>query len=473
MGSWSSLTNQPNFGAGTMLLLTDGRVMCQDSGTQHWHAFTPDIHGSYRNGTWSALANGPNAPLYFASAVLPDGRVFVAGGEYEDGLTWDLLAVEVYNPQSNFWSIASLPPGWTNIGDAPSCMLPDGRLLVGSIENNRTAIYDFSNNTWKNAAAKNNPSSSEETWTLLPDQTVLAVDCLGNPGAEKYLISSDQWIAIPPTPADLVEASSIEIGPAILLPDGRVFATGATGHTALYTPGPIASQPGSWTAGPDFPPQPGHPVVGAKDAPACLLPHGRVLCVAGPVDGVSGDYLAPMYFFEYHPATNAFTLIADPPGNPLSLPPFVARLLLLPNGEVLFANGTTQMAIYDPSGAPEAVWRPSIIEILDGSGTPVTVLSTGGTYKLVGRQLNGLSQAVSYGDDAQMATNYPLVRVHHAPGNRVTYFRTQNHSTMGVATGATVHTTEFVVPGGTPLGACELHVVANGIESHHFAVTIT
>jgi len=472
MGTWSSLVHQPTFGAGTMLLLTDGTVMCQDSGTQHWHLLTPDHHGSYRAGTWSKLANGPNAPLYFVSAVLPDGRVFVAGGEYEDGLNWDLLAAEIYNSGSNYWSIASLPPGWTNIGDAPSCMLPDGRLLVGSITNNHTAIYDFSNNTWKNAALKNNPSSSEETWTLLPDQTVLAVNCLGHPGAEKYLIATDQWIPIPPTPSDLVEASSIEIGPAILLPDGRVFATGATGHTALYTPGPIASLPGTWTAGPDFPPQPGHPVVGAKDAPACLLPNGKILCVAGPVDGISGDYLSPMYFFEYEPAVNAFALIADPPGNPPGFPPFVARLLLVPTGEVLFANGSSSMAIYDPGGGPAPVWRPTIIEILDGTGTPTTTLNVGSTYTLVGRQLNGLSQAVSYGDDAQMATNYPLVRLHHAAGNKVTYCRTQNHSTMGVATGATVHTTQFQVPGGTPLGAGELRVVANGIESSHHGVTV-
>jgi hypothetical protein len=455
-----------------MLLLTDGSVMCQDSGTQHWHLLKPDPHGSYRNGTWSTLASGPNRPLYFASAVMANGRVFVAGGEYEDGITWDLLAAQVYNPESNFWSLASLPPGWSNIGDAPTCVLPDGRLLVGAIMNNHTAIYDVNNNTWRAAGAKTNFSSTEETWTLLPDQTVLAVNCADHPGAQKYLIASDQWIPIPNTPSDLVEATSIEIGPAILLPDGRVFCTGSTGHTALYTPDPISSQPGSWTAGPDFPPQPGHPVVGAKDAPACLLPNGKVLCVAGPVDGVGGNYLSPMFFFEFHPGTGTFALIGDPPGNPPGAPPFVARLLLLPSGEALFANGTTSMAIYEPGGAPLGAWRPSIVEILDNTGTPTTTLTVGEDYTLVGRQLNGLSQAVSYGDDAQMATNYPLVRIHHGGGNRLTYCRTHDHSTMGVATGATLHSTHFTVPGGIPLGPSELRVVANGIDSPAIAVNV-
>ena len=477
MGIWKSLTHQPGFNASTMLLLTDGTVMCHDEGpafggSPRWHKLTPDNHGRYIDGTWSALTHAPNSPLFFASAVLRNGRVFVAGGEYDDGLNWDLLAAQVYNPVSDIWSIASVPPGWTNIGDAPSCMLPDGRLLVGSIGTNKTAIYDADHNFWVAAADKLNPSSSEETWTLLPDETILSVDCLGHPGAEKYVIAANQWVAIGPTPTDLVEASSIEIGPAILLPDGRVFATGATGHTALYQMPPIASQPGSWTSGPDFPPQPGHPTVGAKDAPACLLPNGKVLCVAGPVDGVSGDYLAPMYFFEFDPVAGSFALIADPPGNPPGFPAFEGRLLVLPNGDVLFANGTGNIALYEPGGAPDPVWRPTIAALEDLSGNPVTALTPNGSFRLFGRQLNGLSQAVSYGDDAQMATNYPLVRIHNTASNHVVYCRTQNHSSMGVATGSVVHSTDFLVPSGIGLGASQLRVVANGIASDPVAVAI-
>ncbi len=56
-GTWNSLMNQPTFSAGTMLLLTDGSVLCHDepnSGdvtcTNHWWRFIPDSQGSYRNG---------------------------------------------------------------------------------------------------------------------------------------------------------------------------------------------------------------------------------------------------------------------------------------------------------------------------------------------------------------------------------------------------------------------------------------
>ena len=50
-GTWTPLTNQPTFGVGTMLLLTDGTVMCQNSGTPHWWKLTPDITGSCASGT--------------------------------------------------------------------------------------------------------------------------------------------------------------------------------------------------------------------------------------------------------------------------------------------------------------------------------------------------------------------------------------------------------------------------------------
>jgi len=52
-------------------------------------------------------------------------------------------------------------------------MLPDGRILMRSINTNKTAIYNPSNNTWSAGSDKKSPSSSEETWTLLPDEATL------------------------------------------------------------------------------------------------------------------------------------------------------------------------------------------------------------------------------------------------------------------------------------------------------------
>ena len=317
-GSWTPLANQPTFYAGTMILLTDGTVMCQDEGsgnggTAQWWKLTPDQLGSYVNGTWSALADSPNAPLYYASSVLADGRVFIAGGEYNAGSPVDLDAAEIFDPVADTWTSISTPAGWTAIGDAPCAVLPDGRLLLGSIKNTKTAIYDPVANSWTAGPTKDD-SSSEETWTLLPDETVLVAECTAHPKAEKYVAASNSWVSAGSVPAghDLVQsskASSNEIGPAILMPDGRVFAIGASGHNAMYTMPLIASQPGTWAAAPDFPKVSGK-LMQAFDAPACLLPNGKVLCLAGPPqsDGWAGN---PSHFFEFD--GTSLTAAPDPP----------------------------------------------------------------------------------------------------------------------------------------------------------------
>ena len=279
MGTWTALTNQPTFNASTMLLLTDGTVMCQAEGAASWWRLTPDSNGSYVHGTWSALADMHNSREYYASAVLRDGRVIMAGGEYSDA-GGDTDKAEIYDPAANTWtSIGN--PGWGQIGDAAACLLADGRLLAGNLTDGRTAIYDPVANTWT-ATGSMAARSNEETWTLLPDGSVVTVSCANHPNAERYIPSSGSWISAGSTPVELVQASSIEIGPAPLLPDGRVFAVGATGKTAIYTPPGNSTGTGSWAAGPNFPVDTlGRPLK-AKDAPGCLLPNGRVLCVAGP-----------------------------------------------------------------------------------------------------------------------------------------------------------------------------------------------
>jgi hypothetical protein len=99
-------------------------------------------------------------------------------------------------------------------------------------------------------------------------------------------------------------------------------------------------------------------------------------------------------------------------------------------------------------------------------------LERGRTYRLYGRQLNGLSQACAYGDEQQMATNYPLVCLWGRPAVGAVYCRTFDHSTMGVATGKAIHHTHFEVPNHIPHGKYRLVVIANGIASHHVEVHV-
>jgi hypothetical protein len=197
-----------------------------------------------------------------------------------------------------------------------------------------------------------------------------------------------------------------------------------------------------------------------------------------------GVFNPPSHFFEFD-GTN-LTQVADSP-NASSFISYQGRMLLLPSGEVLLtaynqggdqllrSNARTKSSIKTPSvphqdvadvvlysngGAPQDAWRPVI------TTAPSTVVR-GNTYSASGTLLNGFSEGAFYGDDAQMSTNYPLVRItNHATGH-VFYARTHNHSRMGVEVvgSSEIVTTQFDVPASVELGTSDLVVVVNGIPS--------
>lgn len=441
-----------------MLLLTDGSVLCQESYGLNWAVLRPDPFGSYLNGTWVNVSAMHHTRLYYTSAVLNDGRVLIAGGEYSDGSPVETNTVEIYDPVLDFWKEIAGPAGWTKIGDATSVVLPDGRVLMGNIDDTRTAIFDPATDTWSAGPTKGD-KSSEETWVLATDGTVVAVQCSNTPHSEKYVPGLNQWVDAGELPVNLVEDVSIEIGPGMTLPNGKSFFVGATGHTALYTPPAQIAKPGTWTAGRDFQKINNLPI-GCKDSAGCLMPNGKVLIAAGPVGDVN-NYLIPTYFFEYD--GTKLNRIADPANS--GDEPYWSRMMLLPTGEVLYAADKVAAAapakgiyLYQPDGAPLAAWRPVI------TSCP-TSIDAGVSFTIAGQQLNGLSQAVSYGDDAQMATNYPIVRITNKSTGKVTYGRTYNHSTMAIATGTTQVHTSCVIPYSADTGDYDLVVIANGIAS--------
>ncbi|HST37085.1 MAG TPA: hypothetical protein VLK25_10715 [Allosphingosinicella sp.] len=461
-GTWSTLTNQPPDKVATAFLLTDGTVLAQGFRTNKWYRLTPDVSGSYVNGAWTTMADSVHGPLYYASGILRDGRVIVVGGEYDFQTKPFLLGAEVYDPVANSWTTLPVPAGWVRIGDAPGCVLPDGRFIVGQVLTLNTAIYDPATNAWTASANKLN-TVGEESWSLLPDGTIHAVDCSNPPNAEKYIIASNQWVGAGQTPQVLVDGIS-EIGASVLLPDGRLFVIGATGYTALYTPPPVANQPGSWVQGPSIPQVNPNQPLGTVDAPATVLPNGRVLFSAGPITSPA-TFQAPTYFFEYDPVANSIAAVANPATS--GAIPYEGRLLMLPNGQALYTAYSKTVCLYSPGGSPDPVWRPTI------TSCPTT-LRRGKAYNLYGRQLNGLTQCVYYGNDATQATNYPIVRLEKNGSSDVYYCRTRNFSTMGLQTGTIIHNCQFVVPSTMPTGNYCLRVIANGIATkacHNVSVT--
>src|ERR1700749_1822399 len=89
-GTWAPLVNNfPGTTPDTAAQLTDGSILMHDGCTPDWYKLTPDNTGSYHNGTWTKMASMASnyAPLYFASQMLPDGRLIVNGGEDNKGCT--------------------------------------------------------------------------------------------------------------------------------------------------------------------------------------------------------------------------------------------------------------------------------------------------------------------------------------------------------------------------------------------------
>ena len=459
--TWTPLTNQPTFAPDTALQLTDGTVIVHQYGKSAWSRLTPDINGSYVNGTFSTIGSLPSnyGPLYFASAVLADGRVIVEGGEYNFGSQVETNLGAIYDPVANTWTAVNPPSGWSEIGDSPAVVLPNGTFIIGRNESTQMAQLDATTLTWTMIGTGKQDDFEEEGWMLLPDGTVLTTDAVKSPNAEKYVSAKNKWISAGSTIVKLEDPGSEEIGPMVLLPNGTVFATGGNasgaGHTATYTPPTNIKDTGTWVVGPDMPGR-----NDMADAPASILPNGNVLCSMSP--GIFGP---PVSMYEYD--GTQFNLVPNPPSPGMTS--YQGRMLVLPTGEVLFlvADGTTKaMAVYSNGGLPDPSWAPTITRV------KTTLTRGSANNKVQGTQFNGVSMGANYGDDAQMNTNYPLVRITNTATGHVFYAKTHNHSTMGVQTGTKLVSTQFDVPAGTETGSSTIEVVANGIASAPVTVTI-
>ena len=492
---WTPLVNPPPFGTpGTMLLESDGTVLVHNepdnntvAATNEWWKLTPDKYGHYADGTWSQIASMPAdyAPLYFASAILPDGRMIVEGGEYNgENPAWTNLGA-IYNPVSNSWASVAPPAGWTNIGDAGSDVLANGTFMMQQacntcLTNPELTVNDAqlnpSNLTWKviPATGKEDPND-EEGWTLEPSGQLLSVEAWAIGNTQLFNPGSNTWSfagLTDPSGQPVNPFPIVELGAQVEMPGGNTFVVGGGTSTQEY-PTPCtttgnaetalyhykAGTAGSWSAGPPIP-SINNQQYSATDGPGAALPDGNVL-----FDASACTYNIPTHFFIYNAAANTISQIPDAP-NAQNDTSYQTRMLDLPNGQVLYNDGSSQMEVYTAGGTPQPSWKPSITNISS------TTLAPGLTYTLSGKQLAGLDQGATYGDDVQSSTNFPLVQITNNATGVVTYARTHGWSSVSVAPGKS-SATKFTLPHNIPSGSSKLVVIANGIASQPETVTIS
>jgi hypothetical protein len=482
-GTWSNLANSLGFNASNPLLLTDGTVIVHRTDTRDWWKLTPDSSGSYINGTWSQIASMQSGygPKFHASAVLPDGRVIVEGGEYNLGgsASWTNQG-SIYDPVANTWTAVSPPSGWTSIGDAQSTLLANGTFFLADCCSTKTALFNPNNccssSAWTSTGTSKADWNDEESWSLLPDGTVLTTDAYVSSGTcgtntERYNSGTGAWSSAGNVPAQLSDCNttnteggaspSYEIGPQIMMYNGKLISFGGTtanvAHTALYT-----TSSNTWAAGPDLPStcNAGSTPCTLADAPAVLLPNGNVLFVAS-----HGKFHNPAKFFEYDPTGNSYAAVSGT-SDAASITSFYVNFLILPNGQIFACETyTATIQIYTPSGSPVSAAKPAITSVS-------STLDAGTTYTLTGTQLSGLSQGANYGDDQQASTNYPIVRVTNNATGHVFYGKTWNFSTVSINPGTSA-TASFKLGSNTETGASTFVVIANGIASNPTSVTVT
>jgi hypothetical protein len=495
------------------ILLTSGKVLAQYTGApsgglsghpyQDWYVLTPN-NGDYSTGTWTFAAslyplwNHIYGPWAFASAVLPNGHVIVQGGEFNPaqgtspyetnmGAILDPFHLTDGWKQLNYPGMGT-PTAWPYIGDAQSVVLGsgsyNGRYMVAacgstypcSQDRLQAILTDEANQLWLTVNGGKGDRNSEEGYVLLPSGKVLTIDISTDSNSYELFDPSNLTWTTPtddiPVPLKGNVPGKDDIGSMMVLPSGNVFATGTLSILQTSNPANTAiyySPTPSWLSGPTFPTQlQGTPgcnlshgcVVGAGDQSAVLLPDGNVFLIA-----INNNFSKSFYEFVPSGPTGALCSV-NAPMELITTADLPLRALLLPTGQVLLVGnspsrpGFPNYYIYTPGGTQQInpSWRPANISVSS------TIARGSTSNPLSGTLLNGMSQANMLGDEAQNATNYPLVQITDSQGT-IRFAPTHDHSTMGIGSQGT-QTTKFDVPCDLHTGNANLVVIANGIPSN-------
>jgi len=386
---------------------------------------------------------------------LPNGNVlnydlFVSvatGGSY----------AEVYNPTSGTWSSISPSDGsatgsipqlsGVSIGYelGPILRLQDGRvLLIGATQH--TALYNPSTNNW---------AAGPDTSGVLSNSA--------NPGGTAAPFGADDAPAAILPNGHVIFAA--DAGPAALTTganttSGSNVITGISSTATLQTGWGVAQANNGTNV------IPANTTIQSVDSATQIhITNNAQATTTGTSLLFGGTFSPPTQLFDFNPSTNTISPVSPAISDSFltTTSSYVTRMLVLPTGQLLFGDATTQMYIYTPDGTPPANLRPTVNSI---------TYNGGGSFTLTGKQLNGQSAGSAYGDDVQQDENYPIVRMVSSTG-KVFYARTTNWSSVDVAGGTALQTVNFTLNPSLTAGNYALIVSGAGISSFPILINIT
>ncbi|MBV8271837.1 MAG: putative Ig domain-containing protein [Cupriavidus sp.] len=266
--------------AHTATRLQDGRVLVVGGyGTGGGNALNSAELYDPTTGKWAATASLNQERDSHTATLLTDGRVLVAGGETQGGAHSAIATAEIFDPVAGTWTLTG---SLAQARDQQSAaLLPDGRVLVAGGESGGAAlasaeVFDPATGTWSQTGSLSQ-ARNDFAATQLADGRVLAVG--GTDGtnilasAEIYNPASGTW-----TPTGSMSQAR-DFHTATLLANGHVLVAGGTDGTDLFESEQFDPASGTWT-------QTGSLEQLREQHTATLLLDGTVLAAGGIGRGI-------------------------------------------------------------------------------------------------------------------------------------------------------------------------------------------
>jgi N-acetylneuraminic acid mutarotase len=257
-GEWSFTGNLNVLRTGhTATLLSNGKVLFAGNGLGGASATKTELYDP-ATGKWSLTGNLSETRVGHTATLLQEGKVLVAGGCGDEECFSILGSAELYDPNTETWSITGSPN--TSRDTCTLTMLPSGNVLLTGGDGqsvpstlNTAELYNPATGRWSYTGGFLNRRGGE-TVTLLSSGQVLVVggylyDSFNPPhvevfnSAELYDPATGKWN----TTASLNTARSSHT--ATLLSDGKVLIVGGYDgrdnlrSAELYDPGILDSAP--------------------------------------------------------------------------------------------------------------------------------------------------------------------------------------------------------------------------------------